>query len=606
MRVSPNSLAGAAALAAVLALSPPLHAQIDIVPQVAEPAPVGDQPPPGEASEGVTPPGITAEPLTGPLPGAETMTPGVEVDVIQEVDPEAAGLFEEAEGGFGVDMWSGTTHEFVERLLPRLPSDAGWKTARSLARRLLLSIAHPPTGRRSTSLIAIRIERLMAMGLSDDAAALMRGLPADNRFPALDEARLNALLLADDIPGACASVRNLIRGADNPYYDMVLAFCQAVNGRHDAAALALGLMQERGVELDAAYLSLLDALAGRVADEVAPMVDPTALHIAMAGAAKQPVPEDAVATASPAIARAIASSGDTPLATRLAAAERAEEAGALGTESLARAYAGVKFTPAAQADPLPRAAADKGPLARALLYQTVESRTLPAARGEALRAAWALARETAGWRGFARIARLHRDVLLKLNPSTELLSIADDVARALLVIDRADVAGDWLELAIRRASVDPEATIVAAKLWPLAKLADKRGALRWSDTRIFAWWKANAGEAEEDRISRASLLFALLVALGEPVPGKALVPLLDAPLEVEGVAPSLALWQVLEQASSQGRIGGTVLAALVALDNAGGGLQPQVVAGVVSNLVRVGLEDEARRLALEIALSSGL
>ena len=602
MKVSPSSLAGAAALAAVFALSLPLHAQIDIVPQVVEPGPVGDQPPLDEAVEGETPPGFAVEPLGGPKP----VTSGVEVDVIQAVDPEAAGLFEEAEGGFGVDMWGETPHELVALLMPRLPSDTRWETARSLARRLLLSIAHPPVGRRSTSLIAVRIERLMAMGFGEDAAVLMRGLPADDGFPALDQARLDALLLADDLPGACAAVRTLIRSADNPYYDMVLAFCQAVNGRHDAAAIALGLLRERGVELDAAYLSLLDALAGRPADEAVPMTDPTALHIAMARAAKQPVPEDAVATANPAIARAITFSGDTPLATRLAAAERAEAAGALSAENLARAYAAVPFTPAAMADPLARAAVDKGPLARALLYQTVERRTVPAARGEALRAAWALARETAGWQGFAQVARLHRGVLLKLNPSPELMSVAADVARALLVIDRADVAGDWLELAIRQAGVDPEATIVAAGLWPLIKLADSRGLFRWSDTRIVAWWKANAGDAEGDRIARASLLFALLVALGEPVSGEALVPLLDAPLEVEGVAPSLALWQVLEQASRQGRIGETVLAALVALDTADGGIRPQVVAGVVSNLIRVGLEDEARRLALEIALSSGL
>ena len=72
-------------------------------------------------------------------------------------------------------------------------------------------------------------------------------------------------------------------------------------------------------------------------------------------------------------------------------------------------------------------------------------------------------------------------------------------------------------------------------------------------------------------------------------------------------APDTAVLYALSEASQFGRLGETVLLALVALGEAGpGGVDPLVLHEVLAALVRAGLEDEARRLAIEAVLAGGV
>ncbi len=72
----------------------------------------------------------------------------------------------------------------------------------------------------------------------------------------------------------------------------------------------------------------------------------------------------------------------------------------------------------------------------------------------------------------------------------------------------------------------------------------------------------------------------------------------------EGAAPAPDVMRRLKAASDAGRVGETVLVALIALGEAGPGeLHPQPMAEIVSALQQVGLERDARRLAFE-ALSA--
>ncbi len=125
-----SAFAATICVAAMIAAAP-LGAQvagpIDIVPRVA-PAPAGE--PPAEP------------PLTQPASGAAEF----EVEAAATVDPEAVGLLEEADGGFGFDMWRGTRRPLVERLLPRLAAGSTSRARNDLTRRLLLSTATPPEG----------------------------------------------------------------------------------------------------------------------------------------------------------------------------------------------------------------------------------------------------------------------------------------------------------------------------------------------------------------------------------------------------------------------------------------------------------------------------
>ena len=192
----------------------------------------------------------------------------VEVEVVmgQVRNPQAVGLIEEDEGGFPYDMWRGSDRALIERLLPRLPAGATSRAMNDLARRLLLTIAAPPGGPMEENLLAIRIERLAAMGDSVAMNLLMRSAPPDLYDTALVQTRLDSLLLIADYVGACTLARDLVRRDDTPYWEKVLIFCQALNERHDAAALGLSLLRERNVEEYPGFDLLLMALAGELCD----------------------------------------------------------------------------------------------------------------------------------------------------------------------------------------------------------------------------------------------------------------------------------------------------------------------------------------------------
>lgn len=602
-----SNFAAAVALVAVLVLAPPLRAQdpvpLDIVPQPravetpAESLPASPPEVPAEAPQDIV------EPMTEAVIGDS-----VEVNTVRAADPESVGLYEEAEGGFGFDMWQGSSRALVERLLPKLPAGTTSRVLNDLARRLLLSTAAPPEGPRGVMLLGLRVERLAAMGEGVAMTHLLRAAPPDLYDATLARARLDVLLLTADNVGACAQARELVRRDDAPYWDKVQIFCRALAGQHDAAALGVALLRERGsLRDDPSFVVLLRALAGEPDVELASMRHPTALHLAMLQSARLTVPEDAVETAVPAIARAIAFIANAPLELRLRAAERAEALGALPTQTLIEFYASVPFTPEDLANPLSRAEAGGGPMTRALLYQSVANQVVPAARAEVLRAFWRLGRETDGWNGFATASRVVQESLLELRPSPELVSIAGDAARALFAIGQPAVARAWLDLAETQSGANAKAAATAAALWPIAKLADTRRVLPWDATRLTRWWDAQDGTAEALRRQRAAALFGLLGALGEDVPADAQLLLLNGPTHEWTRAPSPALWAQLDAAASAGRIGETVLLALLTLDwSATNQPTPLTLSLAVSALRRVGLVEEARAVALEAALGRDL
>ncbi|MFQ5958505.1 MAG: hypothetical protein ACE5LF_03965 [Alphaproteobacteria bacterium] len=604
MTASRNSGVVAAAVVAALAFVTPLAAQIsgplDIVPQTRapEPPPEEEAPPPSEPA---------AEPAAEPDEQEEVVVPGVEVTTVTALDPEAIGLYEEAEGGFGFDMWRGSPRALVERLLPQLPAGVTSRAINALARRLLLSSAAPPEGPRRASLTALRVGRLAAMGEGVALNHLLRAAPQQLHDAVLARARLDALLLTADHVGACGQARELVRSDESPYWDKVLIFCQALNGQHDAAALGVALLRERGADDDPAFRQLLRALAGESDIDLSGLSEPTALHLAMLNAARVPAPESAVESASPAIARAVALTATTPLELRLRAAERAEAMGVLPTETLVELYASVAFTTKELANPLTRAKTDQGPMTRALLYQALRNQVVPAARAEVLRACWRLGRESDGWDGFATAARATLDSLLSLTPSPEIVWIAGDAARALLAAGRPDAARAWFELAQGQASANAEAKVAGAALWPLIKLADGEGLMPWEPERLVDWWQAQRNVPADDRRERATVLYGLLAALGEDVPVDLVLDLVDGPVQQwsKTLAPGLA--QRLAAAAAEGRIGETVLLALVALDPSVRGMPgPLALDAAVSALVQVGLEGEARAVALETALALDL
>jgi hypothetical protein len=439
------------------------------------------------------------------------------------------------------------------------------------------------------------------MGDFSGVNALLDATPARHRNDRMMRVESDSRLLANDIARACALATAQIQKQDNPYWQKAFIFCQALAGEHDKAALGVALLSEAG-EDDQIFFTLVDALASGQAAVLESLPDPSPLHLAMARAAKAQLPADVISTDRPGVLRTIAISPNAPVELRLEAAERAEASGALPVDALRQLYSSITFSDEDLANPLTKAEAESGPLSRALLYRTSIIQTVPTAQAEAVARALALGRE--GGR-YASTVRAFMPVLKRIRPSTELVWFAPEAVRALMIGGLPEAAEDWLGLLRASALFDTESGAVLGALMPVARLALTTDT--WSPDMLRIWWE---GEKSRDGArERAALLYTLFESLGEPVPQKLWEALFDGPDRTTVAMPHPALWYRLAKASGDGagRVGETILLSLLAIGEGGpGAADPVILRRVLTSLGAVGLEKEARSLAVEAALSAGL
>ena len=580
-----------------------------LIPTIPDKSPTDTPAADAAATETPAPPQVDTEAAkSAPAESGGAVQTGIQVGALRAVDPSAVGLLHEGGGGLGTRMWAGTSRLLVERLLPRLVMPAPSPTMQDLARRLLLSAADTPVGATAvepaaTSLLALRIERLAAAGDNDAVTELLRAASVRFDNPAQARIEIDARWLGGDFTGACELAREMLRRDSDSYWLMAETFCRALDQQTEAAVLAADLLREEGIE-DEAFFVLVRALADDPDAELESLPAATPLQLAMLRAARRAIPPDATDAADPGVLRAIAGSPNATLDMRLTAAERAEAAGVLSPVTLGQIYASVPFAPEERANALSTAEADPGSRGAALLHQVAQIESVPAARAEALKLAWRLARE--GGKFFTS-ARVNLAVTQMMAPTPEMVWITADLGRALLAAGDVDGARAWYDMARQQAaSYDPEARAAVNTLWPLMQLADTAGTLPWDPNRAVAWWESTAELPAEQRIERATLLFTLFDALGYRLPAANWAPLYDGPLRRAAAVPSSALWHGLIRAAEAGRVGETVLFALLALGEAGtDGAEPTTLGAVVAALRSVGLERDARRLAVEAALARG-
>ncbi|MCG8509830.1 MAG: hypothetical protein MI741_11445 [Rhodospirillales bacterium] len=563
---------------APLLLAPPVQLQ--------PPAQAPDAAPSGTAA-GETPP--------------QTPGTGVQVDALQTIDPDSVGVLTAGDGGFGETMWQGTKRRLVDDLLPRLPIKTSSATMRDLERRLLLSAAAPPTGeKKAGSLISLRTGLLAMMGDLDSADSLLQASPERGANPDLMRIEADTRFLANDNARACGLAAARINEDDDPYWQKAFSFCQALADEHDKAALGAALFRELGGE-DEAFFALIEALAGGD-KSLESMTDATPLHLAMARAAGVQLPADVVARDRPAVLRAVATSPNAPVNIRLEAAERAEAMGALPAETLRQLYTAISFSEEDLANPLSRAEAETGPLSRALLYRTSMIQTVPTAQAEAIGRAFELARE--GGR-YTSTVRVFLPVIQRIPPSAELLWFAPEAVRAFLIAGQKESAMAWYGVLRASALFNPESASAVTKLKPLIFLAGAEESEEWKPEALSAWWQVAQGYPEGR--DRGSLMFSLFDAFDQPVADGLWEGLLDGPQRTTVAMPRPALWFQLRAAASADRIGETVLLSLLTLGDGGPEqADPLTLRDVLSRLRAVGLEAEARALAIEAAVAAGI
>lgn len=615
MSISNIDHRAAVGLAAVwLVLLPFAGAQADNAPTPLTPTPLA---PPSQAvapSVGA-PSTVIVSPSAGvSSPPADSFNPRGEKIQVQELgvlDANATGVLDEGHGGFGSDMWAGSSIGIVQKVLPLLPGASPWRSLQHLERKFLLTIAAVPPGKPfGDSLIKLRADKLWAMGDVDGLNALLKGLPDPAFTPAMRRLQVDAALATGDVSTACQQAPALRQQASSDAYPAKLqVFCQFSSGKANEAGLGVDLLREQKVN-DPAFFTAADALAGVSPGKADGFANPTPLTLAMARLAKLPLPESVAAGTLPAaLLRTIATLSTATPEARLAAAEKAEALGAIDTEVLRQLYEQVTFTTQELSAPVDAAGTDKGVRSRALLFRAAEQQTLPTAKVEIIAKALGLAGEA----GYFSAARLYAPQIAALKPTPELASFAIVAARALYATQRSEAATAWVSLA---RGGDPSVAGAAAGLWPLARLAAADVPQTVPAGTLAAWRKARGDLPPAIAQRRLLICYGLLNALGDKIPADDWLALYDAPMPAPGPAAAPpagnaalrgALWQGLRVATEDLRLGETVMFALATLGDAGlGQADPIDLYRVVAALHLIGLDADARALAVEAAIANGL
>ena len=529
---------------------------------------------------------------------------GIEINRLGDIDPDSIGILGPESGGLGRDMWRGSAQSSVERLLPRLPGLLASASMRDLARRLLLTSATPPRRRGAAAqdsagrLLSLRVDRLAALGDIEGLNSLLDMVPRRLDNEAIARARVEGLLLDDHAAEACQKVRGEIaQRHGDPYWRKAMVFCQIHSGEVDQAMLGVGLLREQGLADDSTFFSLIDAYSGV---EVADLAVASPLHFAMLDVVGRPFPEDLTEDASPGILVALAKSAEADPGLRALAAERAVAAGILEPDTLVAIYQGFEFDADDFDDPVGKAEGRGGPRSRALLYQAIRGREAVSERAELLRAVLDHAERDGR---YEMAVRVFLPALLAVPASPEMIWFAEAAGRALYAAGRYDAAGKWLLLARQEAIIDPQAAAALTALWPYSRLAGRQ-VLAWAGN-LEVWREARAQNSAFDP-EQIALLRSAFMALGESDS----MTWIDLVAETERSTqpmPDAALLYALQNASEMRRLGETVLLGLLVLGEAGPAeSHPLALNSVLRALREVGLEREARALAIEAAIAKGI
>ncbi|WP_083607449.1 hypothetical protein [Thalassospira sp. TSL5-1] len=554
---------------------------------------------------------------------------------LNAVDAESVGILDRNSGGLGVDMWTGTSREMAARLVDALPDNPGSRAMRNLERRLLLSIAAAPEDHKDISLLAHRVAKLQAIGAYGDVARLINASAHDKLSADLAEAQVNALLVTGLLDDACAAIESFGNQFDTPFWLKAAAYCQLRAKNTTSATFTTDLVREVEGEKDRLFFALNRAI--RTGGNVSPdlLVNLRPLDVAMLELTKQGLPAGKLQNADAPTLIAFVKSANTATALKLEAARLAEQRGFITTDELASTYMSVTFTSAELANVLDDASEDSPAREYAKLYQAAAKSDVPAVRAEILAHMYDNGRNNGD---YGQIARLCASLLENIPINNDFAWFATDALAAAIYSNDLERAGGWLAQAKASANDSNSIESRLIVLYPalvLAGLEDTGTTAGQAPGAISGLGGANSATGQAPATSQAqahhrarmdewaelqnarndqnearndaAMVYSLFTAFGIEVPEKFWDSLLTQPYVVSNAVPNAAVVHKLIQAAATGQR--AMAASLVIISN--GTLDPDMRNAValgqsVAALRAVNLESDARRIAIETILESGL
>ena len=522
---------------------------------------------------------------------------GIEVARLSTVADEGLGLIGPVEGGLSPMLWSGSRRLTIEDGLASLAPPPPSPALGYLYRRLLISRGEMPQGASAgRSILGLRLEALHAAGFAREITRLASLLPNGDLTVETAAPAARAALARREVEDACSYLTHLPAegGPGDTYAQFALelgTLCQARAGLEMAALLSVDLVREFAPG-DTAFVALATRAAGGPALDVPNDEVFTGLHLALSEEASVPLPADIADRAEPALLAPLASDASLDWDTRLRIAEMAAARALIGPLDLADIYR--QASVAGATDTNPRASAFA--VALDAPDQVTRLGAIAAAYAETPVGDWpaTLPAFTGSLQAIApNMAHADNAVFM-----TEALALLGDAARA----------DGWIGI------VAASAPAQTARLETLVRIA-----ARGQSAFVAPWNPDIALKSIDVRLqggdTNAKWLTAFemqtLAALGYPVPQVVWAQFDDR--EMPGIRLEDSALRALRVAAEGRRAGEAALAALnsVSVLEQGGdigmagpwALTPGSLAAIMTALSRSGLEDDARRIAVEALIA---
>ncbi|MBL22660.1 MAG: hypothetical protein CMM48_02045 [Rhodospirillaceae bacterium] len=283
---------------------------------------------------------------------------------------------------------------------------------------------------------------------------------------------------------------------------------------------------------------------------------------------------------------------------QLADAEKSTAVGAMPVSQLRQAYQQFPFEPEELEAPLTDALEQNSPRRRALLFRAASAQQVPTAIAEVMKVALELARPA---NLYEMTLRLYGHYIRQFEASFALRWIGFEVGPAQFYLGERCKAKNWRRYLESIAPNDPDARRVVKRFWLWEALSGVVPLGQIDPEEVKNWVRNTRGQAFGQR--KIQLAYAMVEAFGGQLP----VSNWDRVLNAVRRQPAGARSGELEQAAQQSQTDEVVaLSAIIAGARRLDQIPPHHVVKIIGALSQVGLADDARRFAVEVAIAAGL
>jgi len=509
-----------------------------------------------------------------------TNTPALLVDIPAQVrrSTDVVGLLGSTDGDMGVGAFAGINGRYLQSVLHKIEAPIASRWASIVLRRALLSKAQTPSGVNGADWVAARAGLLVRMGEANSARALVQAVDVDQYTPALYASGMQAALASADPAALCPMTEGVDISNKDTSWTLARAICSAFSGESSLSSAQLDRARSRKGDNnpDVIFAEKVVGAASNTRravtvnwDEIE-SIDPW--RFGMATATGLVIPERLMQSQNPRTRLWRAQAPLLSFTTRLNDAERAGAAGILSSRALVDFF-GAAFD---ETDPAERGGKPFDILRQAFIAESEADRV------QMMTQYWSM--ETMGeWQDYARQLTTAR-LASQIRPTDSFADEAPLLISSMFSAGLDKQAAAWIP-------VVQTSDIPLAWGYLAVGAPQSVGSLSESDIENFGSAGAENGPL------RSRLLFAGLAGLGR-IPGASMTSMAE---QFEVPIGRRSAWSdALEQAVQRKSVGAVAILCAVGMQSTHWeDIPPAHLYHVVSALRRVGLDAEARMIAVE-------